>query len=81
MIRTITMLVVAALLMLALAVPAFADSPNKQQCEDKGGTFDSATKVCTYPVGKSGKTKTATFHDAGQGDQIARTNPNGKPLP
>jgi hypothetical protein len=78
MVKTITTLVVAALLMLALAVPAFAASPNARECAADGGTWDSATKTCTNPVGNSGKNKTATFHDAGSGDQESRTNPNGK---
>ena len=39
MIRRITMLVAAALLMVALAVPAFAVSPSQRECEAEGGTF------------------------------------------
>ncbi len=39
MIRRITTLVVAALLMMALSVPAFAVSPSQEECERQGGTF------------------------------------------
>lgn len=39
MIRRIMTLVVAALFMMALTVPAFAASPSQQQCEAQGGTF------------------------------------------
>jgi hypothetical protein len=77
MIRTITTLVVAALLMLALAAPAFAASPLAEECAADGGTWDSSSKTCTYPVGKSDNVKTATFHDAGNGDQETRTTPGG----
>jgi hypothetical protein len=82
MIKRITMFVATALLALSLAAPAaFAASPVAEECAAKGGTFESSSKTCTYPVGNSGKSKTATFHDAGSGDQESRTNPNGKTLP
>ena len=83
--KRITLLVVALMMALTMALgaagAAFAASPLAEECMAKGGTWDSATKTCSYPVGKSGKHKTATFHDAGNGDQISRTNPNGKTLP
>jgi hypothetical protein len=74
------MFVATALLALSLAAPAFAASPLAEECAAKGGTFDSSSKTCSDPVGNSGKVKTATFHDAGNGDQESRTNPNGKSL-
>ena len=85
MIKRIGLLLVAALMaammMVATAAPAFAASPLAEQCAAKGGNFDSSSKTCTTPVGNSGKEKTGTFHDAGNGDQIARTGPNGQSLP
>ena len=84
-IKRISLLMVAALMaammMVATAAPAFAASPLAEQCAAKGGNFDSSSKTCTTPVGNSGKEKTGTFHDAGNGDQIARTGPNGQSLP
>jgi len=81
MIKRITMFVATALLALSLAAPAaFAASPLAEECAAGGGTFDPSSKTCSEPVGNSGKVKTATFHDAGNGDQTGRTNPNGKSL-
>ena len=51
MIRTITTLVVAALLMLALTVPAFAK--NTSSC-----TFEKGTTTCTTVHGSHGSTDT-----------------------
>ena len=39
MIRRVTTLLVAALVMMALALPAFAVSPSEAECEAAGGTF------------------------------------------
>jgi hypothetical protein len=60
MIRRITTLVVAALFMMALAVPAFAASPSETQCTDSGGTFsrDGGNVSCTTTV--EGKNKNFT---------------------
>jgi hypothetical protein len=82
--KRITLLIAALMLALTMALgagAAFAASPLAEECAANGGTFDSATKTCTYPVGNSGKEKTATFHDAGNGDQTGRTGPNGQSLP
>jgi hypothetical protein len=77
----VTAALMAAMMMVATAAPAFAASPLAEECAAGGGTFVSSSKTCTYPVGNSGKTKTATFHDAGNGDQTGRTGPNGQSLP
>ena len=52
MIRKITMLVAAALLALALAVPAFAASPAAEACAEQEGQFvksDSGQFTCIFP--------------------------------
>jgi hypothetical protein len=81
--RRITLLVAALMVALSMSLGGLASAafPLAEECAANGGTFDSATKTCTYPVGMSDKVKTATFHDAGNGDQTGRTNPNGKSLP
>ena len=79
--KRITLLLVALMLALTMALgagTAFAASPLAEQCAADGGTWDSASKTCTYPVGKSNNVKKATFHDAGNGDQETRTTPGGK---
>jgi hypothetical protein len=70
MIRRITTLVVAALFMLALAVPAFAASPSQTQCEADGGTFTKSggqVSCVTVEEGKNPKF-TDTQTTTGQGN-------------
>ena len=83
MIKRIGLLIAVALMavmmMAATAAPAFAQ--NAKECREGGGTFDASTKTCSYPVGNSGKVKTETSENAGQGDCVETTNPNGKVKP
>ena len=58
MIRRITALVVAALFMMALAVPAaFAASPSQEQCQAQGGTFDrqQGQVICVVTTEEEGE--------------------------
>jgi hypothetical protein len=75
MIRRITTLVVAALFMLALAVPAFAASPSQTQCEGSGGTFSSqnGTKTCTTTTEGKNTKFTDTNVTSGQGNTGNKT--------
>jgi hypothetical protein len=75
MIRRITTLVVAALFMLALAVPAFAASPSQTQCEADGGTFASqnGTKSCTTTTEGKNDKFTDTNVTSGQGNTDNKT--------
>ncbi len=70
MIRRISLLFVAALLMMAVAVPAFAASPSEQACTDQGGTFTSSqgTKTCTVTVEGKNSNFTDTTQTSGQGN-------------
>ncbi len=71
MIRRITALVVAALFMMALAVPAaFAVSPSQQQCEAQGGTFTRSGGQVQCVVVEEGKNPkfTSTETTSGQGN-------------
>jgi hypothetical protein len=51
MIRKLTMLAVAALFVVALAVPAFAVSPAEAECTAAGGTYSGTggQKTCVLP--------------------------------
>jgi len=66
-IRRISLLFVAALLMMALAVPAFAASPSERACT---GTFTSeqGTKTCTVTVEGKNSNFTDTTQTSGQGN-------------
>ncbi len=80
--KRILLLVAALMMALTMAfgsVAAFAQ--NAKECREAGGTYNSSTKTCAYPVGNSGKVKTETQENAGQGDQTGRTGPNGQSLP
>ena len=69
MIRKLMMLAVAALFVVALALPAFAVSPSQTACEADGGTFlrSGGEVSCTYVVvGKNKKfTDTSTQESNG----------------
>jgi hypothetical protein len=71
MIRRITTLVVAALFMMALALPAaFAASPSEEQCAAQGGTFTKEggqVQCVTVEEGKNPKF-TDTETTSGQGN-------------
>jgi hypothetical protein len=70
MIKRIPTLVVAALFVLALAVPAFAASPSQTQCEASGGTFTKSggqVSCVTVEEGKNPKF-TDTNTTSGQGN-------------
>ena len=76
MIRRISLLFVAALLMMAVAVPAFAASPSEQACTDQGGTFTSTqgTKTCEVIVTSDKNSKfTNTTETSGQGNTGNKT--------
>jgi hypothetical protein len=75
MIRTITMLVVAALLMLAMAVPAFAVSPSQEECEAAGGTFTRTQGEVECILVEEGKNPkfTETETTTGQGNIANKT--------
>jgi hypothetical protein len=70
MIRRITTLVVAALLMMALAVPAFAVSPSQAECEAQGGTFTRSGGQVQCIIVEEGKNPkfTDTETTTGQGN-------------
>ena len=71
MIRRITTLVVAALLMMALAVPAaFAVSPSQAECEAQGGTFTRSGGQVQCVIVEEGKNPkfTDTETTTGQGN-------------
>ena len=78
MIKRISLLLVAALLIMAIAVPVFAASPSQTQCEAEGGTFDrqQGQVSCVYPpVTTQGKNtnqpkfqQTSQTTDTGQGN-------------
>jgi hypothetical protein len=70
MIRRITTLVVAALLMMALAVPAFAVSPSQSECEAQGGTFTRSGGQVQCVIVEEGKNPkfTDTETTTGQGN-------------
>jgi hypothetical protein len=70
MIRRITTLVLAALFMLALAVPAFAASPSQKQCEAQGGTFTKSGGQVQCVIVEEGKNPkfTDTETTTGQGN-------------
>ncbi len=70
MIRRITTLVVAALFMLALAVPAFAASPSQEQCEAQGGKFMRTNGQVECVIVEEGKNPkfTDTETTTGQGN-------------
>jgi len=75
-IRRISLLFVAALLMMAVAVPAFAASPSQEQCKADGGTFSSerGTKTCTIIVTSDKNSKfTNTTETSGQGNTGNKT--------
>ena len=55
MIRKITMLVAAALLAVALALPAFAVSPSQRECEAQGGTFTRSGGTVSCVIVDEGK--------------------------
>ena len=60
MIKRISLLMVAALMaammMVATAAPAFAASPSQEQCEDSGGKFDrNGGEVSCTTTGKNEK--------------------------
>jgi hypothetical protein len=70
MIKRMIVLVVAALFMLALAVPAFAVSPSEQQCTDRGGDFQRNGGQVECVVVEEGKNPkfTETETTTGQGN-------------
>ena len=71
MIRRITTLVLAALFMLALAVPAaFAASPSQEQCEAQGGDFQRTNGQVECVIVEEGKNPkfTDTETTTGQGN-------------
>ncbi len=82
MIRRISLLFVAALLMMAVAVPAFAASPSQEQCEAGGGTFDrqQGQVSCEQPeVITPGKNENQTkFQQTSQTTDTGQGNINNK---
>ena len=62
----IVVALVAAMMMVATSAPGFADPQNKTDCENKGGTWDNATKTCTgIPIGQSANTKSGSVTNNG----------------
>ena len=80
MIKRISLLVTAALLvatmaMAGLAGPAFAN--NKSDCSDGGGTWNNQTKTCTTengnpPTSNSPVLTVEKKHDSGNGGTLSR---------
>jgi hypothetical protein len=70
MIGKISTLVVAAMLVLALAAPAFAASPSQEQCEAQGGTFERTNGQVECVIVEEGKNSkfTDTETTTGQGN-------------
>ena len=81
MIKRISLLLgtalLAAMMMVATAVPAFAASPSERNCDAQGGTFDRqrGQVSCVTEDTQSGKNenqpkfqKTTTTTDTGQGN-------------
>ncbi len=74
MIKRMVMLVATALLMMSLALPAFAASPSEEECLAAGGTFDRqqgqvSCVIVTEEEGKNPKfTEETTTTTTGQGN-------------
>jgi hypothetical protein len=70
MIRKLMMLAVAALFVVALAVPAFAVSPSQAQCEAQGGEFMRTNGQVECVIVEEGKNPkfTDTETTTGQGN-------------
>ena len=70
MIGKISTLVVAAMLVLALAAPAFAASPSERQCDAAGGTFTKSGGQVQCVIVEEGKNSkfTDTETTTGQGN-------------
>src|SRR5215212_11641945 len=77
MIRKLMMLAVAALFVVALAVPAFATSPSQRACESSNppGVFTSVNGVKTCTTTTTGKNDkfTDTNTTSGQGNTGNKT--------
>ncbi len=89
MIRRISLLITAALMaammMVATAVPAFAASPSEQQCTDQGGTFsrDGGQVSCVIP-GKNENQPKFNMTDTSNGtlnNRPQKTESCGDPCP
>ena len=55
LIKRMTMFVATALLVLAMALPAFAASPSQRQCEAQGGTFTKSGGQVSCVTTQEGK--------------------------
>jgi hypothetical protein len=84
-IKRISLLMVAALMaammMVATAAPAFAASGSQRDCEAGGGTYtkDGSTPTCVYPeVTQDGKSQNPKFQKSSQTTDTGQGNLSNK---